>query len=290
MLKMLTPTYLLLQLSTVCRAFADALEASDLLKQTLHTHGCGGKGTQACRLDSRLILQWAGHCTGLDLFSQLCEMPGARQLVVAAPNMTYVAVHCRSMLQAAQAGCLLTRLSSVQYLLLHGEFYPSMLPLSVGELEVRPCYGHERYAPVAWFGDQADGIVYKAERLPLLRVLRLYFPDLGPKPATCSLTCPMHFGSLEQLHLELSLAGHTLDLSWVRLQTHLKGLHLQIRIYTKDPVHHQHCVQQLSGLQVTTLELFLSTPFPAPLQLLWSSLDISRLQLSLQGCRTFSGC
>ena len=99
----------------------------------------------------------------------------------------------------------------------------------------------------------------------------------------------MHFGSLEQLHVEFSLAGHTLDLSWIRLQTHLKGLHLQICTYTEDPGHHLHCVQQLSGLQVTTLELCLSLPFPKPLQLLWSNLDISSLQLSLQGCRAFSG-
>ena len=206
-------TRTLLLLSMVCRAFAAAIETSDLLKQILHTHGCGERGIQACRLGSRLILQWAGRFTGLDLFSQICEVPGARQLAAAAPSVTYVAVHCRSMLQAAQADCLLTRLSSVKHLLLHGDFYPSMLPLPVRELEVRPCYGHDRYAPVAWSEDQADSILYKAERLPLLRVLRLYFPDLGPKPAPCRVTCPMHFGSLEQLHVEFSLAGHTLDLS-----------------------------------------------------------------------------
>ena len=92
-------TRTLLQLSTVCRAFAAAIETSDLLKQTLHTHGCGERGIQACRLDSRLILQWAGRFTGLDLLSQICEVPGARQLAAAAPNVTYVAVHCRSMLR-----------------------------------------------------------------------------------------------------------------------------------------------------------------------------------------------
>ena len=132
-------TRTLLLLSMVCRAFAAAIETSDLLKQTLCTHMAVEKGAfRHAGWGSRLILQWAGRFTGLDLFSQICEVPGARQLAAAAPSVTYVAVHCRSMLQAAQADCLLTRLSSVKHLLLHGDFYPSMLPLPVRELEVRP--------------------------------------------------------------------------------------------------------------------------------------------------------
>ena len=77
------------------------------------------------RLDSALVLRWAGHMQGLSLYDETLALPGIAQFLSAAVTVTEIQVTCTTPVAAAQAGELLARCSSLTHLDLEGLYMPN---------------------------------------------------------------------------------------------------------------------------------------------------------------------
>ena len=168
------------------------------------------------------------------------RIPSIHAFATAAASVTEVTMNCSSLLSAALADSLLSRLPAVREISLSGRFLPAVFPHTVGKMAIgRDPEGEE----ADWDHCEPDAVLLHADRLPQLHSLVFDF-DLS----NCvSLTCPLKLRSLKSVSLSLSLySGTFLGLSWLH-QQRVQDLHVKIWIWTPDPAQLSALLLQLTA-------------------------------------------
>ena len=268
-----------LQLSVVCSKFAAAAAQIPALRQGL---ALTLRDAVPGRLDSRLLVQWAGRMECLHLYDHLYGVPDLQQLLSAFRQPLRLHLSCSSPLTAAQCDYLLSKCGCVEALILHGPYLPSILPLTVKTLRVRFSMLAGAVDPVDAIG-QADAFLYRAERLPALEQLRLDLSCIS----VIRLICPVQLHKLKALFIKLRLEADLrlpgeglLDLAWAMLQP-CCSLEVHVELRTRNLGMHAALVQQLSRAHVGTLTLVPVSIdyFSGPIQRLWSRLQVPKLAI-----------
>ena len=236
---------------------------------------------EGIRLDSAFALQCAGQAFCLDVRSNAFKVRGVAAFAAAGKQLNNVQVVCTSILEAAQASCLLGYCSTVTALSLSGDHMPAVLPRTVTKLTAK-------FSPPAACGcdtTQPDALIHHAAFLPQLRRLELLFSRIS-QPSAVLLQACIRLPSLQSLRIStIWLSAPEIDLKWVQHQP-CSRLELVVGADTADIAKHAVIVKQLihmapSSHSAIKLSLDMKVPFTLELQALWSGLRVMRFDLYL---------
>ena len=238
------------------------------------------KGRQKAALASHLLLCWAKHVRGVKInVGQAPYMSGILENLAAATNLCSMKLDCGySLLNAAWADLLLSRMGPVSALSVEGLFLPSLLPETLTELSVlvgRYCATKDDY-PEGYEDVQADALLLRLGRLVNLQRLTIHFSQ----EVAVGLTCPMPLHRLDRLLLRFTFPsqGGLLGLQWVHCQP-VQVLDVNVDLTGSTVIEHALLVQHLAGLRLDTLSLLLREAFSTAVQALWSTCTVRALHL-----------
>ena len=216
----------LLQAATVCSKFREAAYLIASLKLGLDTRG---EHYTLPRLDSALLLRWAGRMQSVHLYDETLSLPGIAELLSAATTLTKIELDCMSSAAAARAEELLAGCTSVTAFSLDGQFTPSSFPKNITTLSVEFSEEIGSY----WEPAQAQMLVVGISRLQQLQSLSLYFQTSQPFQLTGSGQLPR----LQDLAINMYVSDEAgLDLSWIQQQRSCPSLELTVKFDEVDPV------------------------------------------------------
>ena len=258
----------------MCSKFREAASLIASLKLGLDTRG---EHYTLPRLDSALLLHWAGRMQSVHLYDETLSLPGIAAFLSAAANLTNIELDCMSSAAAARAEELLAGCTSVTYMSVDGQFTPSSFPASIINLVVM--FSEETDSE--WEPAQAELLVVGLSRLQQLQSLCLDFETSQPFQLTGTSQLPR----LQDLIINMRVSYEAgLDLSWIQQQKSCPSLELTVKFSELDPVCHTAVLSQLLPLKVDSLCLELEDPvFPANLQDMWSRLETGKLRVSMHG-------
>ena len=268
---------LLLQASAVCRKTAAAAARVQADSQCLDLMCC-----EDYALDSALLLSWAPATQGLYLSLYGFSTPGLAAFVQAACHcLNYVRLPCCSVLEAAQAGSLLSSCTS-ECVSVHveGLYCPNSFPPAMQVLCVR--FTAEFDDELLWDAETPQAMLCTLARQtqPPLESLVLQFDADVPQIHLCG---PFLLAPL-RVRIEFFLKEETVcDLSWLRLQP-CSRLKARLCVDTALPAQHQRMLAQLLSLPLDKLILLWSVRFTPELQQMWQCLTLCKELVLILPC------
>ena len=278
------------QLATVCTKFREACTCVPSLRLgILLGTGYTGDHTERIRLDSKLVLSWAGHMTALEFVKEAHITPGLFGFIAAASEVSEVKMDLGGdIMTAALADHLLSKLTWINELSVWGFWLPSIYPLSLRMLSF--LVGHPMPQDVEdtdYMEQQANMVLYRRERLPHLQSLCLKLDS----HVAVRLTCSVKLHHLERLFVRFWVKelNSDLELAWLKRQAKAAhSLDLFLWLVSDSLSDHAAAIQELIGLKVRILTLDLRTSFPVGLQAMWSACRQDAFQLAVCSVEAFS--
>ena len=224
---------------------------------------------------SSLMLRWAPHMRCLTLWAQEAyTWPGLPAFLQAAVDLHRLLVVCLSAVEAAQVSRLLHSCSA-GVVEVYGAFVPGRFPVAMKaltvdfDIELDPGFKPE------WDPQTPSILLYHLLAQQQLTSLSLDMENL----CQFVLACPEQLPRLDvQLTFRLQ-AESDVDLSWLQHQPCSLSLTMDVR--TQDVAAHEAVLEQLQSIPVDDLQLKLSVPLPAQVQVLWQQVTVIR------SCRIF---
>ena len=270
-----------MQWSTMCRKLADAALLVLARTSTWEVY-CDWAtsrdtvwgGYPLPNLLSQLLLKWAPTVGRLEIVSDFIEAPGAQEFVVAATNLTSAALEYGVRVEASLIGSVLSSSRSLTSLTVSGLHIPARLPCQLQHLQVS--LNMDKYLSTSSQEKHAYQIPMAVEALmsalssaPSLQSLHVDLLEYCVHPAVSKLRLP----KLK----EVSICGQvgsegSLQLGWltgVSDKLHIRLSFLLGRYGREALDMHKQAAQQLQKLQVSTLDLCMSSQSSSEVQEVW---------------------
>ena len=265
----------LLQVSTVCRLFANAAQQVLRLSGRLDlAYPHPSRIPKA--FSSKLMLSWAPDVQHIVCSDGFFYLPGVPTFLAAALRLSQLTLSCHSVRAAGEADAMLVYCGGLKTLTLQGDPLPCMVPLTVQTLHVRFRIDSENDAGHA---DLNHAFLCRLLRLPHLRVLGINLFNRA------ILSSSVQLGKLDKLmvHFELST---NVDLAWLRVQP-VQELELVICLDSSgQQVHeqqeaHARLISELQPLQLTRVKLSLCSPLPQDIAARWTAVQATEVELQI---------
>ena len=261
----------MLQLSTVCSKFKQAIVLVPSVRVGINTHPWPEINTPD-RLNSPLLLCWVAQARHIVLHQDTHNVPGMAEFLAAAVQARSLCTICENPVAAAEAGHLMSYCHGVRKIEIVGTRPPSLLPDSLEEI-VLDC---EAQGLGDEFDDrQVNAFLYHCTRLAHLRQLRLDLSRVGP----VQLLCAAQLRMLDRLNIELTVSECHVCLDWALAQP-CKCLDIEVDVATSTMDRHTPIVEQLSQVRMRWLRLSLEVYFTAAMQALWAAVQAEHLAIS----------